>query len=108
LRLLKLPNRRTVFIVTLFRILQPECKPTQPFVDAFADLVVLNATLHHCDDMAKVLAEAARLVRPGGMLVTDNDPQVTAWNWKGLGLLLRKICQHQAYWIGLSRTSGDK
>lgn len=70
-----------------------------PFVDAFADLVVLNATLHHCDEMAKVLAEAARLVRPGGMLVTDNDPQVTAWKWKGLGLLLRKIRQHRAYWI---------
>ncbi len=51
-----------------------------PFVSGFADVVMLNASLHHCDDMAKVLAEAARLVRPGGLLITDHDPQRTAWN----------------------------
>lgn len=70
-----------------------------PFVDGFADLVIANATLHHCDDMTQVLKEAARLVRPGGMLVTDNDPQVSAWNLKGLGLVLRKIRHHRAYWL---------
>jgi SAM-dependent methyltransferase len=62
-----------------------------PFIDGFADIVVASATLHHCDDMGRVLAQAARLVRPGGILVTDLDPQVTAWNLKGLGLLLRNI-----------------
>ncbi|WP_414589798.1 class I SAM-dependent methyltransferase [Scytonema sp. PCC 10023] len=62
-----------------------------PFIDGFADIVALNATLHHCDNMTQVLAEAARLVRPGGLLITDHDPQVTAWNWKGLGMLLYKI-----------------
>ena len=31
-----------------------------------ADIVTLNATLHHCDDMTAVLQEAARLVKPGG------------------------------------------
>lgn len=61
-----------------------------PFIDGFADLVVANATLHHCDDMGRVLHEAARLVRPGGMLVTDLDPQVSAMNIKGLGAFLRK------------------
>jgi len=35
-----------------------------PLASGFADIVTLNAALHHCDDMAKVLAEAARLVRP--------------------------------------------
>nr|RNJ65360.1 MAG: class I SAM-dependent methyltransferase [Leptolyngbya sp. IPPAS B-1204] len=50
-----------------------------PFVDGFADIVMLNAALHHCDDMAQVLREAARLVKPGGLLVTDHDPQQTAW-----------------------------
>jgi SAM-dependent methyltransferase len=55
-----------------------------PFISGFADLVVVNATLHHCDDMARVLAEAARLVAPGGVLVTDHDPQLSAWNFKGL------------------------
>lgn len=62
-----------------------------PLTSGFADLVVVNATLHHCDDMAKVLGEAARLVRPGGMLVSDHDPQLTAWNWRGLGKLLYSI-----------------
>ncbi|BAY43898.1 type 11 methyltransferase [Scytonema sp. HK-05] len=62
-----------------------------PFIDEFADIVALNATLHHCDNMTQVLAEAARLVRPGGLLITDHDPQLTAWNWRGLGMLLYKI-----------------
>jgi ubiquinone/menaquinone biosynthesis C-methylase UbiE len=59
-----------------------------PFVSEFADIVMLNACLHHCDDMAKVLAEAARLVRPGGLLITDHDPQLSAYQFRGLGLLL--------------------
>jgi len=25
-----------------------------PFIDAFADIAALNATLHHCEDMYKV------------------------------------------------------
>ncbi|WP_066377173.1 MULTISPECIES: class I SAM-dependent methyltransferase [unclassified Anabaena] len=59
-----------------------------PFVSEFADIVMLNACLHHCDDMAKVLQEAAKLVRPGGLLITDHDPQRSAYQLKGLGLLL--------------------
>lgn len=51
-----------------------------PFVDGFADIVTLNATMHHCDDMEKVLREAARLVRPGGLLLTDHDLQRSMWN----------------------------
>lgn len=59
-----------------------------PLRSGFADIVALNATLHHCDAMGDVLAEAARLVRPGGRLVTDHDPQRSAWDFKGLGRLL--------------------
>lgn len=59
-----------------------------PLQSAFADLVTLNATLHHAEDMAAVLAEAGRLVKPGGMLVTDHDPQHSAWNYKGVAKLL--------------------
>jgi SAM-dependent methyltransferase len=40
-----------------------------PLADGCADLVVANATIHHCDDMAKVLAEAARVLKKGGLLV---------------------------------------
>lgn len=59
-----------------------------PFKSGFADIVTLNAALHHCEDMEAVLKEAARLVKPGGLLVTDHDPQLSAWNYKGLAKLL--------------------
>lgn len=59
-----------------------------PFISEFADIVTLNAALHHCDDMAAILKEAARLVKPGGILVTDHDPQLSAWDYKGLAKLL--------------------
>ncbi|MBS7567030.1 class I SAM-dependent methyltransferase [Mucilaginibacter sp. Bleaf8] len=59
-----------------------------PFKSEIADIVVLNATLHHCENMDSVLKEAARLVKPGGVLVTDHDPQFTAWNYKGAAKLL--------------------
>ncbi|AKD03989.1 class I SAM-dependent methyltransferase [Pontibacter korlensis] len=59
-----------------------------PFTSGFADIVVMNAALHHCDDMGAILREAARLVKPGGLLVTDHDPQLSAWNYKGLAKLL--------------------
>jgi SAM-dependent methyltransferase len=59
-----------------------------PLRGGIADLVALNATVHHCDDMARVVAEAARLVAPGGWLVIDHDPHRPAWELKGLGRLL--------------------
>lgn len=62
-----------------------------PFVSAFADIVIINASLHHCDDMAKVLAQAARLVSPGGLLITDNDPQYSAYQLQGLGSLIWQL-----------------
>ena len=54
-----------------------------PFKSAIADIVTLNATLHHTENMDSVLKEAARLVKPGGVLITDHDPQRSAWNYKG-------------------------
>lgn len=71
-----------------------------PLISSFADIVTLNAVLHHCDDMTKVLREAARLVRPGGLLITDEDPQRTAWDHKGLGLLVHKArIRFPMYWL---------
>ena len=67
-----------------------------PLISEFADIVVLNATLHHCRDMAQVLAESARLVRPGGLLVVDHDPQHYAWNYQGFGMLFYRI-RHLIY-----------
>lgn len=58
-----------------------------PLKSGIADVVGINGSLHHCDDMSRVLAEAARLVRPGGHLVIDHDPQQSAWAFRGLALL---------------------
>lgn len=66
-----------------------------PLQSGFADIVAVNATLHHCDDMQKVLMEAARLVRPGGKLVIDHDPQKTAWDYQGIMLWL----YHMRLWV---------
>ena len=62
-----------------------------PLVSGFADIVAVNATLHHCDDMSKALEEAARIVRPGGLLIIDHDPQLTAWNYRGVAMLFYKV-----------------
>ncbi|MGF1461329.1 MAG: class I SAM-dependent methyltransferase [Leptolyngbyaceae cyanobacterium] len=59
-----------------------------PLRSAIADVVVMNATLHHCDDMIGALSEAARLVKPGGRLVCDHDLQKSAWDFKGLAYAL--------------------
>jgi len=61
-----------------------------PLKDQCADIVCANALLHHCDDPAQVLREAARLVKPGGLLITDMDPQHSAWQRKGWGLWLNQ------------------
>lgn len=58
-----------------------------PLRSGCADIVAINGSLHHCDDMPRVLKEAARLVKPGGLLVLDHDPQQSAWNFKGIALL---------------------
>ena len=36
-----------------------------PLRSGIADIVVINATMHHADNMELVLSEAARLVKPG-------------------------------------------
>jgi SAM-dependent methyltransferase len=62
-----------------------------PLRSEIADVVALNGTIHHCDDMAAVLAESARLVRPGGLLVADHDPQLSAYDLKFLGRLMWEL-----------------
>ncbi|MGD1855428.1 MAG: class I SAM-dependent methyltransferase [Leptolyngbyaceae cyanobacterium] len=71
-----------------------------PLKSDFADIVTLNATLHHCDNITRTLSEAARLIKPGGLLVTDLDPQKTAWEFKGLGLLVNRLRRRfPMYWL---------
>jgi SAM-dependent methyltransferase len=52
------------------------------------EVAALNATVHHCDDMQAVIAESGRLVKPGGVIIIDHDPQLSAWNYRGVGKLL--------------------
>lgn len=59
-----------------------------PLRSGCADIVAINASIHHCEDMVAVLREAGRLVRPGGMLVTDHDPQRSGWDYRGVARLL--------------------
>jgi SAM-dependent methyltransferase len=59
-----------------------------PLRSGIADIVAINASLHHCEIMKDVLVEGSRMVRPGGLLVTDHDPQLSAWDYRGLAKLL--------------------
>ena len=70
-----------------------------PLSSRVADIVVLNATIHHCKHMARVIEEAGRLVAPGGLLVSDHDPQRSAWNFKGPGMWLWNARLWAYYWV---------
>lgn len=45
-----------------------------PAADASFDIAVFNASLHYATDLAAVLKEAARVVRPGGRLAILDSP----------------------------------
>jgi ubiquinone/menaquinone biosynthesis C-methylase UbiE len=62
-----------------------------PLRSKFADIVAVNGSLHHMEDMERVLSESARLVKNGGYLIVDHDPQKSAWEFRGLGRLLWEI-----------------
>ena len=46
-----------------------------PFADATFDIVAFSSVLHHIDDFPKALAEAARVLKPGGRIFAF-DPNV--------------------------------
>ena len=45
-----------------------------PLADGCADVVVAGEILEHVEDDVAVLAECARLLRPGGTLVSTRSP----------------------------------
>jgi ubiquinone/menaquinone biosynthesis C-methylase UbiE len=50
-----------------------------PFDDATFDLVTAYSVFHHLADHLPVLAEAARVLRPGGVLYIDLEPNRAFW-----------------------------
>ncbi len=57
-----------------------------PLADASVDVALLSQALHHAHDPAAALAEAARIVRPGGrVLVLDLRTHDQAWVKAKLG-----------------------
>jgi ubiquinone/menaquinone biosynthesis C-methylase UbiE len=81
-----------------------------PFKSEIADVVVLNAALHHCENMDSVLKEAARLVKPGGILITDHDPQLSGLDYKGLAKLLwnARVVYYRLIGRGFHKTSDQQ
>jgi SAM-dependent methyltransferase len=49
-----------------------------PFRDQTFDLVTMSAALHHSEDPVRTLKEAARVLKPGGVLLCLNEP-VKGW-----------------------------
>jgi ubiquinone/menaquinone biosynthesis C-methylase UbiE len=62
-----------------------------PLASGIADIVAVNGSIHHVEDMEAVMRESARLVKPGGILIIDHDPQKSAWDFRGLGKLLWEL-----------------
>ncbi|MET3917010.1 SAM-dependent methyltransferase [Variovorax sp. OAS795] len=81
-----------------------------PFRSNVADIVAINASLHHCDDMGAVLREAARLVKPDGLLITDHDPQLTAWDYRGVAKLMwnARLWIYRAARYGFHKTGSQQ
>jgi SAM-dependent methyltransferase len=45
-----------------------------PLIDAKSDITVFNAALHYSTDLAKTMAEAVRITRPGGIVTILDSP----------------------------------
>jgi ubiquinone/menaquinone biosynthesis C-methylase UbiE len=51
-----------------------------PFADDTFDLVTAYSFLHHLEDYARVLLEARRVLRPGGLFYADLEPNKLMWD----------------------------
>ena len=67
-----------------------------PFGDASVHAVGMYALLHHLKDPTPTLAEAARVLAPGGMLYTDHDPNRAFWRFHGALRRLTRVGRRQS------------
>jgi ArsR family transcriptional regulator len=57
-----------------------------PLADASVDVALLSQSLHHADDVPRAIAEAVRILRPGGrLLILDLREHDQAWVRKRFG-----------------------
>jgi ubiquinone/menaquinone biosynthesis C-methylase UbiE len=49
---------------------------TLPFADGIFDVVTCNGVLHHIEHISRALAEARRVLRPGGVFYADEIPSI--------------------------------
>lgn len=87
---------------------------TMPFADSCFDAVCFRGALHHMPNPASALAEAARLLRPGGILLlsepNDDSLLLRLPRWVVNRRLARFGNQHQAFrsepWLRTIENSG--
>lgn len=60
-----------------------------PFPDDYFDLVTAYSFLHHVEDYRSVLREAFRVLKPGGVFYTAQDPN--RWFWKAVEQLNGRV-----------------
>lgn len=60
-----------------------------PLADGCADVVVAGEILEHVPDLPRAVAEACRLLRPGGLLVIDTLADTALCRWIAIGLAER-------------------
>jgi 2-polyprenyl-6-hydroxyphenyl methylase/3-demethylubiquinone-9 3-methyltransferase len=60
-----------------------------PLADACADVVVAGEILEHVADLPRAVAEACRLLRPGGLLVIDTLAATALSRWLAIGVAER-------------------
>jgi ubiquinone/menaquinone biosynthesis C-methylase UbiE len=62
----------------------------QPLPDGAFDLVATYSVLHHIPDYAALVAEMARVVRPGGIVVIDHERTDESWRSPAYAQFLRE------------------
>lgn len=60
-----------------------------PLADGCADVVVAGEILEHVPDLPRAVAEACRLLRPGGLLVIDTLAATALCRWLAIGVAER-------------------